>query len=529
LPQLTDYLDSRTIRELQDAFRAAAEVPVRICLPDGSAILAGGPEGGQGRLSASRRAAVDRPDVAATVPVTVDGDVVGRVTASVPGGRAAAPQTERFLRLAADVVARLCKGEVQLHARVSELTTLFALAGEFSGPRDLESLLDLVAGTVVTALAGKACSIRLLSDDRTELVIKAVANLSPEYLEKGPILLSESRIDQEALSTGRAVYVADEQTDPRVLYPKEARSEGIVSALCAPLVYKDRAEGVIHVYTDYPHEFDWFEVSLLQAIAGQAAGAIVNARLREEAERAANLKRHLQMAAVVQRRMTPPEPSNVPGLDFGAVYVPCFELAGDFYDFIPLPGENLGVAICDVAGKGIRASLLMAMIRASLRAHASNIYAMATVLDRVNRDLCAVAMDSDFATLFYGVVDTRSRRFTYANAGHPPPLLFRAGQLRELGTGGSILGIDAALHWTHQDLQLQPGDVVLAYTDGLTDAMNFADEPFGRPRIEAAARAAIAQGLNAKGIARHVLWEMRRFAGLQTRFDDLTIVVMTVP
>jgi len=526
LPQLTDYLDRRTIRELQDAFSAAAEVPIRICLPDGSAILAEGREGGQGRLSASRRTAVDRPDGAAEIPVTVDGEAVGHVTALVPGGRGATPQTERFLRLAADIVSRLCKGEVQLHARVSELTTLFALAGEFSGPRDLESLLDLVAGTVVTALAGKACSIRLLSDDRTELVIKAVANLSPEYLEKGPILLSESRIDQEALSTGRAVYVADEQTDPRVLYPKEARSEGIVSALCAPLVYKDRPEGVVHVYTSYPHEFDWFEVSLLQAIAGQAAGAIVNARLREEAEHAANLKRHLQMAAVVQRRMTPPEPANVPGLEFGSVYVPCFELAGDFYDFIPLADDNLGVAICDVAGKGIRASLLMASIRASLRAHVSNIYAMATVLDRVNRDLCAVAMDRDFATLFYGVVDARSRRLTYASAGHPPALLFRAGQIRELGTGGAILGIDATLHWTHQHLQIGAGDVILAYTDGVADALNFADEPFGRPRIEAAARAAIDQDLSANGIAQHVLWEVRRFAGLQTRLDDLTMIVI---
>ena len=516
---ITDYLDLATLRELQRAFGAVAQAPLLVCDAAGVAIVDG--PGGD--------AQAPPPPGALDVPVTVDGSVVGRVRANgTPQAADGPPRTEHLLRLMAGVLGRLCKGEDRLRARAGELAALFALTAEFSGQRDLDSLLDLVARAVVSTLWAKACSIRLLNEDRTELVIKAAVNFSPEYLNKGPILLSESLIDQEVLATGAPVYVADERTDPRVLYPKEARREGIVSALCAPLTYKGRHEGVIRVYTDAPHEFDWFEASLLESIAAQAAAAIVNARLHEQTAAARNLKRHLRTAAVVQRRMTPAEPPDIPGFDFVAVYVPCFELGGDFYDFIHLPADNLGVAVCDVVGKGVRASLLMASVRASLRAHAANIYAMATILDRVNRDLCASSQESDFATLFYGVIDARSRRFTYANAGHPPPLLFRDGQCRRLHAGGPIIGINPDLHWPQEHFTLQSGDVILAYTDGLSDALNFEDEVFSSARIEQAAAAAIRQPQNANGIAQHVLWEMRRFAGLQTRLDDLTLVVIAV-
>jgi len=509
---ITDYLDQATLRELQDSFSAAAQTPLVVCDPGGAPVL-------DDQLPPAGADAIE-------TPVMVDGSVVASVRGVATGPVADMPP------LLADMLGRLCKGEDRHRARAGELATLFALTAEFSGQRDLDDLLDLVARTVVSTLWAKACSIRLLDDARNELVIKAAVNFSAEYLDKGPILLSRSLIDQEVLRTGAPVYISDLRTDPRVLYPTEAAREGIVSALCAPMIYKGLGEGAIRVYTDRHHEFDWFEVSLLQSIASQAAAAIAAARSHRQARDARNLKRHLRTAAVVQRRMTPAHPPGIPGFDFAAVYVPCFELGGDFYDFIDLPNDNLGVAICDVVGKGVRASLLMAAIQASLRAHAASIYDISTILDRVNRDLCAVSQDSDFATIFYGVIDVRSRRFTYANAGHPPPLLFRDGQSCRLLTGGPIVGMDPDLNWRHEHFTLQPGDVVLAYTDGLSDALNFNDETFGAARIERAAADAIEQGFHtntsANAVAQHVLWEMRRFAGLQTRLDDLTLVVFMV-
>jgi sigma-B regulation protein RsbU (phosphoserine phosphatase) len=128
--------------------------------------------------------------------------------------------------------------------------------------------------------------------------------------------------------------------------------------------------------------------------------------------------------------------------------------------------------------------------------------------------------------MFYGVIDTRARRLTYCNAGHLPPLLLRRGQARELTVGGGIIGMNPNMAWRQDSLVFEPGDVLVAYTDGLSDAMNFTDETFGRKRVEAAARAAVEAGQGAEGVAKHVLWEMRRFAGLQTRADDVTIVVV---
>jgi len=534
---LTDYLAQESLQRLQDEFASALRIGLRVCAPDGEPLTGASTTWRRGE-DADAAPGADSPDArggvqVADVPIRLEGQLLGRIIVAPPAGgpdvaRAQRPQTLRLLQLMASVIARRWKRQKLLRTRIAELATLYRLTAEFTGRRDLQSVLDLVTRTVVGLLGAKACAIRLLNAEHTELVIKSVANLSPEYLNKGPILLSKSLIDREVVTEGKTVYVADESADPRVLYPAEAAREGIVSGLCAPLTYKGRCEGVIRVYMAERHEFDWYERSLLEAIAAQAAAAIVNARLYQEAVRGANLRRHVNMAAEVQRRMFLDDAPQLKGFDIHALYVPCFELGGDFYDFHHLGSDNLGVAVCDVAGKGVRASLLMASIRASLRAHAANIYDMSEVLARVNRDLCASTAVSDFATLFYGVIDAARRRFTYANAGHMPPLLIRGCQCERLATSGGVIGIEPQFTWQQQTMILSGGDVMLIFTDGLTDALDFRNEPFGLRRVERAALSAVEQGLDARGIGRHVLWEVRRFAGLQTRFDDLTLVAIKV-
>jgi phosphoserine phosphatase RsbU/P len=528
VPRLSDYLDPPVLRDLQRSFARLGGAPISFCDADGEVIVDS--EGGAGGLRGAGGAEDGEPVLLGT-------EIIGRVrfeTSPASGGRhdealgfGDGPRRES-LALLANVLSILAQARRQARSGAQELAVLFSLTAEFTGPRELQGVLDLVAHTVVRAMKAKACAIRLLNEERTELVIRSVVNLSPEYLDKGPVVVSQSKIDSEVLSTGRPLYIADQGTDPRVMYPEEARREGIVSALCAPLVYRGKAEGVLRVYTGEPHAFDWFEIAMLQSICAHAAAAIVNARLLDEAISAADIKRQLRTAAEVQHRLTPVSMPKAPGFDVGAVYAPCYELGGDFYDFTDLPPDNLGVAICDVAGKGIPASLLMASIRASLRAHASNIYDMSTVLERVNRDLCADARSGSFATLFYGVIDFRSRRLTYANAGHVPPLLLRDGKRSGLSTGGGVLGIARSATWRHEHFTLRSGDVLLACTDGLTEAVNNMEESFGIDRIELAARDALARGMSAQAVARHVTWEMRRFTGLQSRYDDLTLVVIKV-
>lgn len=530
---LTDYLDAGTLQQLQDAFTAVARLPVRICDVKGVPLTgepsvfspSKPPQLATRHRKGSRKAASVPVQILNGAPVVIDDQLLGQIVLETP-----APKDDRewLLQLMASMVARLYDREMQLRTRANDLATLYRLTAEFTGSKDLQSVLNIVAKTVVEVMKAKGCSIRLVSDDRRELRIKAVHNLSPEYLNKGPILITESKIDQEALTTGKHVYIADERTDPRVLYPAEATKEGLVSALVAPMSYKGRAEGIIRVYMAQEHVFDWFEISLLEAIAAQASAAIVNARLYEEAVRAAGMERQLRLAADVQRRMIPSDPPSLPGFQIASFYGPCLELGGDFFDFIDLPPDNMGFAICDVVGKGVRASLLMASIRASLRAHATNIYDMSRVLRRVNMDLCEDQLASDFATLFYGVLDYKTRRFTYANAGHPPPLLLRNNQVIPLSTGGGIIGLDCQANWRQDVMSLQQGDVLLAYTDGLSESMNFEDTYFGHNQVAQALERAVAASYNAEGILKHILWEMRRFTGLQTPSDDLTMAAIKV-
>jgi len=513
---LGQYIRTEALEDILSEFCLAADVAVSVFDCDGQTLA----------QASSSRASVEG-GTGIEAPIAIDGEAFGRVVIQESGPDALAEQAARgFADLLADILARLAGKQRELRTRIEQLAALYRLTAEFTGRRELQSVMDLVTETVVTTMGAKASTIRLLSGDRTELLVQSTANLSPEYLDKGPILVGESLIDSAVLDDLEPVAIEDLRTDPRVLYPAEAKREGIVSAFCVPMIYKGRAEGVLRVYMDSVHEFDWFERSLAAAIASEAAAAIVNARLYAEAIRGARMQRELRLASAVQRRMIPSHAPDIPELDIGMAYAPCFELAGDFFDFISLGENNLGIAVCDVVGKGVRASLLMASIRASLRAHASYVYELSDVIAHVNRDLCTDSVSSDFATLFYGVIDTRSGMFTYVNAGHMPALLVRDGKCSELDTSGGIIGLDEESRWFHRSVQIDRGDTLMFYSDGLSDAMNFQDESFGRPRIITGLLNAVSEHDDAETITAHILWEMRRFTGLQERFDDLTIVTV---
>ncbi len=412
--------------------------------------------------------------------------------------------------------------EDQLRQRVNELTAVTNVATMLTEARDLNQVLHRTVQVVCELMQTKAASIRLIDAEHDELITKAVWNLSDQYLNKGPIRLSRSTIDEIALSERGFEYVRDMKTDPRVQYPGEAEREGITSLLSVGMRYKGQRIGVLRVYTGQDQEFSAFQINLLKAISAQAAAAIENTRLLGESIEAERLERQVRMAADVQQRMLPQKAPDIAGLELAAIYVPTFELGGDFYDFISFPDENLGLVIADVSGKGIPASLIMASVRASLRAQVDNLYYLYEMMGRVNRMLHRDVNVGEFVTLFYGVIDARNRRLTYCNAGHPPPLVLRDGKTIELQSDNMVLGLNPDEQFTQSFLELQSGDVLLLYTDGLSDTMNFKSEPFGRERVR---QALLASSGDADTVAQNILWHMRRFAGLTKRTDDITMVV----
>ncbi|GMV98467.1 MAG: hypothetical protein AMXMBFR83_28170 [Phycisphaerae bacterium] len=284
--------------------------------------------------------------------------------------------------------------------------------------------------------------------------------------------------------------------------------------------------GVLRVYTGEIHVFSPFEEALLRAVAAQAAAAVINARLLAEAIEAERYARQIAYAGEVQRRMIPSAPPVLPNLEIGAVYRPTYRVGGDLYDFILLPKGNLGIVIADVSGKGVPASLLMASLRSALRVYAYFTYDIDRILSEVNRHVCRETTTGEFVTGFYGVVTPDGRRLTYCNAGHDPPLRLRNGRIDRLTRGGMALGVDCTAVFEREVLDLKPGDVLLFYTDGAVEALNFNDERFGRERLEESLIRHADQP--AQHAAQNILWDIRRFRGLADRTDDVTLVVMKV-
>ncbi len=565
--RLTDFLDLSTLQEIQDGFAAVANVKATITDAEGNLLTQPTPTRAflqRQRAIADeeeRRPGPQREGAEYVAPIVVNNQQLGTVRMASNGtiaglddarlaalaqrvglelkqlksiaqqltrARQTRPAAIQFLFLLANAIARLCYQEFELRQRINELTAVYNVTMMLADARDLSRVLQRTAEIVCDLMGVKASSIRLVDRDNDELVIRAVHNLSAEYLAKGAVRLSRAEIDRIALSPKGYEYVGRLADDPRTLYPQESIREGIVSMLSIGMRYKGKPVGVLRLYTDSEQAFTQLQVDLLKAVASQAAAAIENARLLAETKEAEQLETQVRMARDVQQRMMPHEPPPQPGFDFAASYVPCFTLGGDFYDFISLPGNNLGLVVADVSGKGVPASLIMASVRAALRAHVDNIYYLYEVMRRINVMLCRDTQPQEFVTLFYGVLDVSTRRFTYCNAGHPPGLLLRDGKILELAGDNMILGFDPDEPYKQTVIDLRRKDLLLLYTDGLPDAMNFQGESYGRQRLINALMTAANAGSTAQAVADHLLWDMRKFAGLSKRTDDVTMIVVKV-
>ena len=214
----------------------------------------------------------------------------------------------------------------------------------------------------------------------------------------------------------------------------------------------------------------------------------------------------------------------LPGFDVAGAHETSREVGGDYYEFIPLGDDRWGIAIADVVGKGVAAALLVAAVRASLFALVSHELAQRVILRRANRFFHESVEEGKFVTLFYTVLDVPSRRLIYVNAGHLPPVILRRnGQVEPMEEGGVPLGLFEDPRYREGFARLEPGDVLALYTDGITEASNDHDEPFGIDRLVAALSRS--QSRSASEMCEAVMADVRGHAGPQPQ-DDQTLVVL---
>ncbi len=448
------------------------------------------------------------------------------------------PDRSDQLKLLARLLGQIMEQEYNIRHRVAELGAVYKVATDLTGSKDLEELLANALSVIIDVLNVDAGSIRLVDEETGELDIKTTQSLSDAYLQRGPVLAPHSTLDIDALQ-GDVVYVEDLRIDTRVRYPDLVIKEGVQSFLATGMIFHDKPLGVIRLYTRSKRRFTEFDKGLLQVTARQVATRIENRRLAEYRKIARQSQRQVELAKNVQQRMLPEKPPGTQGLDVAARCLPSLDLGGDFYDFIELDKNNLGIVLGDVVGKGIPAALQAASIRASIRAHALDVYDLDVVLSKANYALYLDSEPSEFATVWYGVIDQQQLRLTYCNAGHEPALLCRqkrtdgkhvSVQIITLGTGGLILGIDPDTIYEKGTVDLQPDDLLIVFSDGLPDAQNFDLELYGKLRIHKAIKDILHTNPNASAqmVKSHLLWEARRFVGLHTRSDDMTIVVAKI-
>jgi phosphoserine phosphatase RsbU/P len=308
------------------------------------------------------------------------------------------------------------------------------------------------------------------------------------------------------------------------------------SELLLPLAVRDKLLGFISLGPKRSEEpYTGSDVRLLKAVAAQTGLALENANLMQtiadEVAQRERLNREVEIAREVQERLFPQKLPLISGLDYAGHCRPALGVGGDYYDFLALPKGNLGIAIGDVSGKGIAAALMMASLQASLRSEATRAPEnLAAAVANINRLVYEASASNRYATFFYGQFDPAQGRFDYVNAGHNAPMVFhRAGSndtVTRLELGGTVIGLLADAHYEQGSVHLRPGDILVAFTDGISEAMNLADEEWGEARMMDCIRESGAG--SAQELLEFIFADATRFAGDAPQHDDMTLVVMRV-
>ena len=275
-------------------------------------------------------------------------------------------------------------------------------------------------------------------------------------------------------------------------------------------------------------EYGAQEKRVLRSCAAQFALMLENARLTERVVEQEKLRRDVALAAEVQRRLLPEKSPETTMAGLAAVSLPARTVGGDYYDFIDAGDRRIGIALADIAGKGVAAALVMSVVQASLRIIAAeeNV-SLPELAARMNRYLYRSTGSNSYATFFYAQIDEQTRELRYVNAGHNPPYLLRSGSgIEELPAGGTVIGMFPNETYEEARTNLWPGDVLVAFTDGVTEALNISEEEFGEERLKELLRRVA--HLPVDEMSAQISRELREWIGNAAQYDDLTFIVMKV-
>lgn len=388
----------------------------------------------------------------------------------------------------------------------------------------LDDTLNQVASLVFEAVPADRCVIMLKNEANGEMKIMVARQRGKaETVEEVRI---SSLVMQEVLQNGKSVLTADAQHDPRFASQTMALLD-IRSVLAVPLsVSENNIFGLI--YADAPTgtaTFSEEHLNILTTLASVASIRVENAKLLEERFEKERIQRELAFATEIQQSFQPSSPPQMENYEFQGISFSCYEIGGDYYDFIKLPEGKMMIALGDVSGKGTAAALLMSSLHAAIHAQITARTPLVETIVSVNKYLAENTPTNRFVTLFAAELEPQTGVLSYINAGHNPPLIGRAnGEVEQLESGGFPLGLIPMAEYEIGQIQLNSGDALIVYSDGVSKANNLKEEEFGMDRL----KAVVSKNINrsAAGLRDKVENALSNFTQTAPANDDITLVIV---
>ncbi|MFO7742166.1 MAG: GAF domain-containing protein [Anaerolineae bacterium] len=474
------------------------------------------------------------------LPLLAHGEVLGAMLIDYQNGDEGPGPTEppeermaimrgiAYQAAAAAENARLLE-ERQEEAYVS--AALLQVAQAVVSLNDLDEILEAIVRITPMLVGVERCAVFLWSDE--EEVFRAAqvygGSLPDHPFAPGEFpLLDAVRLQNELIALGSRDEIGD-------LVPLDLIGELVPDApaktsalLAAPLSVKGSVLGVMLVgESNRPRGFGERKLEIIMGIAQQAAMAVQNDLLQQEMAERERLERELQLAHEIQENFLPERLPDIPGWELAVAWRAARQVAGDFYDVFELPERRLGLVTADVADKGMPAALFMALTRTLMRAAAADEWSPADALRRVNDLLVPDARHGMFVTAVYAILSLETGKLVYASAGHHPPLILRspARRLQQLDRGGTALGVLKGIQFQEHVNELEPGDYMILYTDGITEALSPEGVFYGEERLRNVIQAPHGED-SAEKILNAVLDSVAALVGDNPPSDDLTLMVV---
>lgn len=401
-----------------------------------------------------------------------------------------------------------------------EKNLLYEVGMKLSGTLELDALLKEIMDTLHKVIDFAAGGIFLIEQEKDEVGSIYTIGYDDKFHGKLQLKIGQGIIGNVAKS-GEPVIVPDVSKDKRYV---DARPQ-TKSEIVVPIILDAKTIGVFNLESDNIDAFDMHSVSLLSAFATQAAISIERTRLHQKIVGGQKLEEQLNITREIQRSFLPESNPKIPGYDIAGTNIPSEQVGGDYYDFIKIVEGQTGIVIGDVSGKGIPAALIMASFRSSLIAEIRNNYSIGTICRKVNSLMYESTRAGNFVSAVYGVLDTKNHIYTFSNCGHNLPVHIKNnGEVEFLREGGQVMGVSPDQSYEQKPVILSPGEVIVLYTDGVTEVFNSKGDEFGIDRLIDAIRENIDKP--SEEILRKVIEKSRNFASKNHVFDDLTAVVL---